>query len=147
MPTLFISYLIVDAFFFAEKMRAAKYVTMIDPFSTKYGARMGGIISTTAIMGNVLYCASILTALGSLSLFNTYDCFCKDDNKSAAQRLAVQRWSPHPIPDAVSLNANRGIQRASEHGLGSIPNFELCACPLIPFRRLAKQRMAGVGVT
>ncbi|XP_072171242.1 high affinity choline transporter 1-like [Diadema setosum] len=56
---------VVDAFFFAEKMRAANYVTMIDPFSIKYGAKMGGILFISALMGELLWCATILTALGS----------------------------------------------------------------------------------
>ncbi|XP_071507686.1 high affinity choline transporter 1-like [Diadema antillarum] len=59
-----ISY-IINGIFFAEKMRAAKYVTMIDPFQIKYGDRMGGILFLPALMGELLWCAAILSALGS----------------------------------------------------------------------------------
>ena len=34
--------LVIGGFLFAEKMRAANYVTMLDPFQKKYGRKMGG---------------------------------------------------------------------------------------------------------
>ncbi|XP_030838436.1 high-affinity choline transporter 1-like [Strongylocentrotus purpuratus] len=46
-------------------MRAANYVTMIDPFQIKYGNRMGGILFLAALMGELLWCSAILAALGS----------------------------------------------------------------------------------
>ena len=50
--------------FFAKQMRAANYVTMLDPFQEKFGNRMGGIIFLSAITGELLWCAAILAALG-----------------------------------------------------------------------------------
>ncbi|XP_794570.2 high-affinity choline transporter 1 [Strongylocentrotus purpuratus] len=55
----------VNGSFFAKQMRAAKYVTMLDPFQEKFGNRMGGIIFLSAITGELLWCAAILAALGS----------------------------------------------------------------------------------
>ncbi|XP_071491029.1 high-affinity choline transporter 1-like [Diadema antillarum] len=55
----------INGIFFAEKMRAANYVTMIDPFQVKYGNRMGGFLFLAALMGELLWCAAILAALGS----------------------------------------------------------------------------------
>nr|XP_054772634.1 high-affinity choline transporter 1-like [Lytechinus pictus] len=56
---------IINGIFFAKPMRAANYVTMIDPFQEKFGNRMGGIIFLSAITGELLWCAAILAALGS----------------------------------------------------------------------------------
>lgn len=56
--------ILIDGLFFAKKMRAAKYVTMIDPFQIKYGPRFGGILFLVALLGEVLWCATVLAALG-----------------------------------------------------------------------------------
>eukprot|EP00057_Strongylocentrotus_purpuratus_P032721 XP_788605.2 PREDICTED: high affinity choline transporter 1 [Strongylocentrotus purpuratus] len=56
---------VVNGLFFAKKMRAAEYVTMIDPFQIKYGPRFGGILFLVALLGEVLWCATVLAALGS----------------------------------------------------------------------------------
>nr|XP_054758847.1 high-affinity choline transporter 1-like [Lytechinus pictus] len=56
---------VINGLFFAKQMRAAKYVTMIDPFQEKYGNRMGGLLFLAAITGELLWCAAILAALGS----------------------------------------------------------------------------------
>ena len=58
--TLFIS----GGFFFAKKMRSQGYVTMLDPFSQKYGERMGGLLYIPALLGEVFWSAAILAALG-----------------------------------------------------------------------------------
>ena len=56
-----------------------------------------------------------------------------NEAQSAAWRLAVQCRSPYPIPYAVWLIMQTGWARwASEHGLGSVTNFKLCACSLNP---------------
>ncbi|CAF1183703.1 unnamed protein product [Didymodactylos carnosus] len=50
---------------FARRMRAAGYVTMLDPFQRKYGERMGGLLFLPALMGEVFWSAAILSALGA----------------------------------------------------------------------------------
>ncbi|XP_041463012.1 high affinity choline transporter 1-like [Lytechinus variegatus] len=55
----------VNGLFFTRKMRASNYVTMIDPFQIKYGSRFGGLLFVVALLGELLWCATILAALGS----------------------------------------------------------------------------------
>ena len=50
--------------FFAKRMRAQGYVTMLDPFQIKYGERMGGLLYIPALLGEVFWSAAILGALG-----------------------------------------------------------------------------------
>lgn len=57
--------LVIGGFFFAEKMRSQGYVTMLDPFSQKYGERMGGLLYIPALLGEVFWSAAILAALGA----------------------------------------------------------------------------------
>ena len=66
--------------FFANKMRSAGYVTMLDPFQRKYGERMGGLLYIPALLGEVFWSAAILSALGKnaqsthVIFSNTYSC-------------------------------------------------------------------------
>nr|XP_022316621.1 high-affinity choline transporter 1-like isoform X2 [Crassostrea virginica]XP_022316628.1 high-affinity choline transporter 1-like isoform X2 [Crassostrea virginica]XP_022316636.1 high-affinity choline transporter 1-like isoform X2 [Crassostrea virginica] len=46
-------------------MREHSYVTMLDPFTRKYGERMGGLIYIPALLGEVFWSGAILAALGS----------------------------------------------------------------------------------
>ena len=48
-------------------MRSQGYVTMLDPFSQKYGERMGGLLYIPALLGEVFWSAAILAALGEFS--------------------------------------------------------------------------------
>ncbi|KAH3819133.1 high-affinity choline transporter 1-like [Dreissena polymorpha] len=57
--------LIFGGFFFAKKMRLQGYVTMLNPFSQKYGERMGGLLYIPALLGEVFWSAAILSALGA----------------------------------------------------------------------------------
>ena len=50
--------------FFARKMREAEYVTMIDPFTQKYG-KWGALQALPAAVSEIFWSASILGALGS----------------------------------------------------------------------------------
>jgi high affinity choline transporter 7 len=50
--------------FFAGRMRAQGYVTMLDPFQQRYGERMGGLLYLPALMGEIFWSAAILSALG-----------------------------------------------------------------------------------
>lgn len=56
--------LFISGTFFAKKMRDARYVTMIDPFTQKYG-RWGALQALPAAVSEVFWSASILSALGS----------------------------------------------------------------------------------
>lgn len=46
-------------------MREREYVTMLDPFQEKYGARMGGLLYIPALMGEIFWSGAILSALGA----------------------------------------------------------------------------------
>ena len=50
--------------FFARKMREAEYVTMIDPFTQKFG-KFGALQALPAAVSEIFWSASILGALGS----------------------------------------------------------------------------------
>ncbi|CAK8686524.1 unnamed protein product [Clavelina lepadiformis] len=55
---------IVGGLFFAKKMRAQGYTTMLDPFQCKFGKRMGGLLFLPALCGDLFWSASVLAALG-----------------------------------------------------------------------------------
>ena len=55
--------------FFAKKMRDAKYVTMIDPFTQKYG-KWGSLQAFPSAISEIFWSASILGALGKSVLLN-----------------------------------------------------------------------------
>ncbi len=57
-------FLISGGTFFARKMRDAKYVTMIDPFTQKFG-KWGSLQAVIAAFADILWSAAILGALGS----------------------------------------------------------------------------------
>jgi len=56
--------LFISGTFFAKKMRDSAYVTMIDPFTQKYG-KWGALQALPAAVSEVFWSASILGALGS----------------------------------------------------------------------------------
>ena len=56
--------MLAAGFGFSEKMRAANYVTMLDPFSQKYGTRMAGLLFIAALLAELIWTATILAALG-----------------------------------------------------------------------------------
>ena len=55
----------IGGMFFAKPMRTAGYVTMLDPFSQKFGGKMGGLLFIPALLGELLWSASILASLGT----------------------------------------------------------------------------------
>ncbi|KAL5015960.1 hypothetical protein ScPMuIL_005549 [Solemya velum] len=57
--------LFLGGLFFAERMRSKGYVTMLDPFQKKYGARMGGMLYLPALLADIFWSAAILSALGA----------------------------------------------------------------------------------
>merc|ERR1719278_1250778 len=56
--------LFISGTFFAKIMRDAEYVTMIDPFTQKYG-KWGALQAIPAAISEIFWSASILGALGS----------------------------------------------------------------------------------
>ena len=50
---------------FAKPMRKAEYVTMLDPFQQRYGARVGGLLFLPALLGDLFWCGAVLKALGN----------------------------------------------------------------------------------
>ncbi|XP_062567648.1 high-affinity choline transporter 1-like [Saccostrea cucullata] len=57
--------LMLGGIFFANRMRSQGYVTMLDPLSRTYGARMGGLLYIPALLAEVFWCGAILAALGA----------------------------------------------------------------------------------
>lgn len=53
------------AMLFAKPMRKAEYVTMLDPFQQRYGARVGGLLFLPAFLGDLFWCGAVLKALGN----------------------------------------------------------------------------------
>jgi len=56
--------LILGGTFFAKKMRESRYITMIDPFTQKYG-NWGALMVLPAAVSEIFWSAAILGALGS----------------------------------------------------------------------------------
>eukprot|EP00092_Neocalanus_flemingeri_P106012 GFUD01135966.1.p1 GENE.GFUD01135966.1~~GFUD01135966.1.p1 ORF type:complete len:607 (+),score=99.83 GFUD01135966.1:58-1878(+) len=56
--------LLISGTFYARKMREAEYVTMVDPFTQKYG-KWGALQALPAAVSEIFWSASILGALGS----------------------------------------------------------------------------------
>ncbi len=57
--------LVFGGIFFAKKMRDNNYTTMLDPFQQKYGWNQAAFLYLFALMGEVLWTAAIMTALGA----------------------------------------------------------------------------------
>ncbi|KAH9524029.1 hypothetical protein Btru_047944 [Bulinus truncatus] len=55
----------ISGIIFAPKMRREKYVTMFDPFQYKYGRKMGALLILPHLVGDVLWSATVLAALGA----------------------------------------------------------------------------------
>ena len=55
----------IGGLFFAKIMRRRNYVTMLDPLQEKYGDWMGGVLYIPAFLGETMWSAAILGALGS----------------------------------------------------------------------------------
>lgn len=62
--SLYYLYYISGGSFFAKKMRDANYVTMIDPFTQKYGV-YGALQALPAAASEIFWSAAILGALGA----------------------------------------------------------------------------------
>ncbi|XP_033836040.1 high affinity choline transporter 1-like [Periophthalmus magnuspinnatus] len=55
---------ILGGVFFAEPMRDRKYVTMMDPFHTKYGDVLCGLLSVGPLLSEIIWVTSTLISLG-----------------------------------------------------------------------------------
>ena len=63
-PVFYSLSLVMGGTMFAKKMRDAKYFTMIDPFTQKYG-KWGSVLVVPAAISEIIWCAAILSSLGS----------------------------------------------------------------------------------
>ena len=57
--------LIIGGLFFARKMRALEFHTLIDPFEARYGARWAVVLALPAVLAEMFWSAELLVALGS----------------------------------------------------------------------------------
>ncbi|XP_062384546.1 high affinity choline transporter 1-like [Sardina pilchardus] len=66
MPLQYALSFIVGGLVFAKPMRERKYVTVIDPFQIRYGKTMTVLMVIPSLVGDVLWVACALTALGGM---------------------------------------------------------------------------------
>ncbi len=57
--------LIIGGLFFARRMRALEYRTLIDPFEARFGARWAVVLALPAVLAEMFWSAELLVALGS----------------------------------------------------------------------------------
>lgn len=57
--------LIIGGLFFARRMRALEYHTLIDPFEARFGARWAVVLALPAVLAEMFWSAELLVALGS----------------------------------------------------------------------------------
>ena len=60
--------LILGSLVYAKPMRAKKYLTVLDPLQEKFGDVMTGLLLLGELFAELMWGASILIALGTLSL-------------------------------------------------------------------------------
>jgi len=64
--------LVTALLLFVRQMRAANYITMLDPIQEKYGSHVCGLLYVPALCGDIFWVASILNALGKPYLWNLF---------------------------------------------------------------------------
>lgn len=57
--------LILGGLFFAKRMRALGYTTLIDPFESRFGPRWAAVLFLPAMFGEIFWSAELLVAIGS----------------------------------------------------------------------------------
>ncbi len=57
--------LILGGLFFARRMRACAFTTLIDPFEARFGPRWAAVLSVPAMLAETFWSAELLVALGS----------------------------------------------------------------------------------
>ncbi|KAJ4924729.1 hypothetical protein JOQ06_003680 [Pogonophryne albipinna] len=63
-PLAFSMSLIIGALFFVKPIRSKNYVTLMDPFQEKYGNKVSAVLFIPALIGDILWIACVLAALG-----------------------------------------------------------------------------------
>ncbi|XP_031695481.1 high-affinity choline transporter 1-like isoform X2 [Anarrhichthys ocellatus] len=63
-PLAYIINLVICALFFVKPIRSKNYVTLMDPFQEKYGNAVAAVLFIPALIGDILWIACILGALG-----------------------------------------------------------------------------------
>ncbi|XP_040030934.1 high affinity choline transporter 1 [Gasterosteus aculeatus] len=63
-PLAFFMNLVLGALFFVKPIRSKNYVTLMDPFQEKYGDKVAAVLFIPALLGDILWVACILGALG-----------------------------------------------------------------------------------
>ncbi|XP_077424893.1 high affinity choline transporter 1-like [Vanacampus margaritifer] len=63
-PLAFLLNFVIAGVFFAKPMRSKRYVTMLDPFQHRYGQLFTTALLLPALVGDILWVACILAALG-----------------------------------------------------------------------------------
>lgn len=56
--------LVIGGLFFAKRMRSREYKTMLDPLDERFGKRITAVLFVPALLGEIFWTATILTALG-----------------------------------------------------------------------------------
>jgi len=57
--------LLLGGAFFANRMRRLEFTTLIDPFEARFGKNWAAVLSLPALLGEVLWSAELLVAIGS----------------------------------------------------------------------------------
>jgi high affinity choline transporter 7 len=57
--------LILGGLFFARRMRALEFTTLIDPFEARFGKRWATVLLLPALLGEIFWSAELLVAIGS----------------------------------------------------------------------------------
>jgi len=57
--------LVLGGVFFARRMRALRFTTLIDPFEARFGKRWALVLSVPALLGELFWSAELLVAIGS----------------------------------------------------------------------------------
>lgn len=57
--------MVLGGLFFARRMRAASYTTLLDPFEQRYGKSVSACLFLPALLGELFWSAAILVALGT----------------------------------------------------------------------------------
>src|SRR5512142_133025 len=57
--------LILGGLFFARRMRALEFTTLVDPFEARFGKRWAAVLMAPALLGEVFWSAELLVAIGS----------------------------------------------------------------------------------
>ncbi len=57
--------LVLGGLFFARKMRALEFVTLVDPLTARFGRHWSAVLSVPALLGEIFWSAELLVAIGA----------------------------------------------------------------------------------